>query len=309
MSEQEGGEVHTFGGQWTEDKLQILAKYLEAYTTALSKTRFLIGYIDAFAGARYWTSKQAVARAESKREREHNQISLDLTDDDLGGDDSQRLRKGSAMRALQVSPRFGRYIFIEKNSKRVSDLEKMRQGSEYSADIQVLGGDGNDALLLLCQKDWASRRAVLFLDPYGMTVNWDTIEAVAHTKAIDMWLLFPLGSALNRMLTKSGDIPESWEQKLNAFLGTDKWRDAFYLPAAQGSLFGQAPDERVKISLNKIGEYFVARLKTAFPHVAKPGVLRNSNGAPLFLLCFAAGNEKGGKIALKIAEHLLKHHR
>ena len=40
----------------------------------------------------------------------------------------------------------------------------------------------------LCHKDWSSHRAVLFLDPYGMQVEWTTIEAIARTGAIDLWL-------------------------------------------------------------------------------------------------------------------------
>ena len=33
----------------------------------------------------------------------------------------------------------------------------------------------------------------LFLDPYGMQVEWATIESIAHTQAIDLWLLFSAG--------------------------------------------------------------------------------------------------------------------
>jgi three-Cys-motif partner protein len=303
-------EKHEFGGQWTEDKLQILAKYLAAYTTVLSKTNFVTGYIDAFAGARYWTSKQAVGRAEERAAQAATQISIGVEDDELAAEDPLRLREGSALRALQVSPRFGRYIFIEKQQSRVEDLAKLKdQFPALAKDIDVRNADANAALVALCNRDWSKRRAVLFLDPYGMTVDWSTIEAIAATEAIDMWLLFPLGSALNRMLTKSGTMTEAWEQKLNTFLGTPNWRDAFYRPKSQGSLFADNSEERTKIALAEIGEFFVDRLKTIFPHVATPGVLRNSQGFPLFLLCFAAGNPKGGNIALTIAEHLLKPHR
>lgn len=55
--------------------------------------------------------------------------------------------------------------------------------------------------------------------------------------------------------------------------------------------------------------YFNNRLKSVFPGVAEPGVLRNSSNCPLYLLCFAAGNAKGAPIALKIANHLLKEMR
>lgn len=51
---------------------------------------------------------------------------------------------------------------------------------------------------------WRSfrRRAVVFLDPFGMQVEWRTIERIGQTKAIDLWILFPLGVAVNRFLTK-----------------------------------------------------------------------------------------------------------
>jgi len=48
-------------------------------------------------------------------------------------------------------------------------------------------------------------------------------------------------------------------------------------------------------------------MKGIFAGVAEePGVLRNSANNPLYLLCFAVGNERGKDIALRIAQHLLK---
>jgi hypothetical protein len=49
------------------------------------------------------------------------------------------------------------------------------------------------------------------------------------------------------------------------------------------------------------------RLNTAFAHVApNPLVLSNFKGVPIYLLCFAAGNPKGGPTAVKIAKDILK---
>ena len=50
-----GGRAHCFGGDWTTAKLNVIAGYLQSYTTALkdkpSKEHpFVKGYIDAFAG-------------------------------------------------------------------------------------------------------------------------------------------------------------------------------------------------------------------------------------------------------------------
>ena len=38
------------GGKWTIEKLDILERYLDAYTTALKNQPFKLMYIDAFAG-------------------------------------------------------------------------------------------------------------------------------------------------------------------------------------------------------------------------------------------------------------------
>ncbi|GAI54351.1 unnamed protein product, partial [marine sediment metagenome] len=57
---------------------------------------------------------------------------------------------------------------------------------------------------------WQNNRAVLFLDPYGMQVNWETIKAIANTEAIDLWYLFPFGIGVNRLLQKdAGKMPLS----------------------------------------------------------------------------------------------------
>lgn len=53
---------HQFGGQWTDDKLVILGKYLKAYRTIFSKNQYARRYttlfIDAFAGTGYRAAPQ-----------------------------------------------------------------------------------------------------------------------------------------------------------------------------------------------------------------------------------------------------------
>ncbi len=43
---------------------------------------------------------------------------------------------------------------------------------------------------------------VIFLDPYAMILNWDSLSSIANTKAFDVWYLFPL-SAVNRVLPRN----------------------------------------------------------------------------------------------------------
>jgi three-Cys-motif partner protein len=290
------GKAHEFGGDWTSKKLEVLSGYLAAYTTALKNRPFRKAYIDAFAGTGYRTdrSKAVASGIES------------LTFPDLAEEAPQELLDGSARLALKVDG-FDRYIFIEQRKDRCRELELLKyEFPERGSDIRIRQGDANQEIQELCSKGWTRHRAVLFLDPYGTQVHWETIKAVAATEAIDMWLLFPLGVGVNRMLPRSGDVPRTWKETLDRLLGTDDWYEEFYSVERENTLFG--PEERVvKASTDVIGRYFNDRLKTAFAGVAeKPGVLRNSANCPLYLFCFAAANPKGAPIALDIANHLLK---
>jgi len=52
-SKSKTGWSHRFGGKWTQAKLDVLASYLNAYTTALRNQSFRKLYVDAFAGTGY----------------------------------------------------------------------------------------------------------------------------------------------------------------------------------------------------------------------------------------------------------------
>jgi hypothetical protein len=56
----------------------------------------------------------------------------------------------------------------------------------------------------------------------------------------------------------------------------------------------------------QITKFFVKRLQKIFAAVAAPGFLYNSRGSLLFVLLFAAGNEKGASAGLMIASDLLR---
>ncbi len=284
-----------------QTKLEVLESYLGRYTTALkdkptAERPFRKGYIDAFSGTGYREARSGEATAQSP------------LFPDLAEKEPQDLLDGSARLALKTVPRFDRYIFIERNAKRCSELEALKEEfPDLANDISVHQGDANQEIQDLCSSDWSSHRAVLFLDPYGMQVEWATIEAIAKTEAIDLWLLFPLGIAVNRLLTKSGDIPESWEKRLNLLFGTEDWYDEFYDKQTTTDLFGNEQERVDKVERETIGRYYNNRLKDVFAGVVdEPGVLRNSVNNPLYHLCFAAGNERARKIALRIAKHLLK---
>jgi len=292
--------THRFGGAWTDDKLARVAKYLEAYTTifrANERARFFTTlYIDAFAGT-------------GTRDPARDDRALALIADVEGDPEARAFKAGSAQIALRVSPDFDRYVFIESDGKKATELAAVVEQDPAKRDrVQIIRGDANDSLLrLVHQTDWQTRRAVAFLDPYGMAVEWSTIEALAGTKAIDLWLLFPLGQAVNRLLVRR-EIPSGgFADALTRCFGTDEWRSAFYQPSAQGDLFGAAPGVEKTANFESIAAFFRRRLESVFAAVAPTSLpLFNSRNNPLFLLCFAAANERGAPTAIKIANDILK---
>ena len=210
---------HDFGGDWTTEKLERVRKYLSAYTTIFAKNlpaqKLTPIYVDAFAGTGYRTSPHAADVP-------------GLLLPELADRENEAFLKGSAQIALEVEPPFKRYLFIEQNPEYAAELRTLKTAYPQRApNIQIINADANSYLLQWCKKMAWDERAVFFLDPYGMQVEWALIEAIAQTEAIDLWILFPLGVAVNRLLTKSGPPPSGWSQALTRIFGVDDWQEKF----------------------------------------------------------------------------------
>jgi three-Cys-motif partner protein len=216
---------------------------------------------------------------------------------------------GSARIALETQPPFDHYLFVEQDPECARELEKLKQEyADRGSSVEIQVTDANRYLTQWCRDtDWRRNRAVVFLDPYGMEVEWTLIEAIATTQAIDLWILFPLGVAVNRLLKRSEPPPESWASALTRMFGTDQWLSEFYSQRRQITLFGEDEQHVRQADLTAVGQFFVHRLQTVFAGVAEnPLPLLNSRNLPLYLLCFAAGNPQGAPIAVRIAQNVLR---
>jgi three-Cys-motif partner protein len=288
---------NNFGGRWTQDKLNRLNGYLNAYMSIMkSRTFFRKVYVDAFAG----TGQMELTRKED--------TSGSLTFPELEDQDVVDFYNGSARVALETDPSFDHYLFIEKSARKCEELETLKVVySQQASKIQIENADANQFMLKWIQEtNWKKTRAVVFLDPFGMQVEWTLIEAIADTKAIDLWLLVPL-SGINRVLKNRSHPPEEWSNRLTKFFGTEDWKEEFYENNPQIDLFGNESSPVKSADFNSLKTYLNSRLQKPFVGVAKnPLVLVNSKNFPLFLLCFAVGNTNGKEPALRIAQHLLR---
>ena len=288
--------VHRFGGDWTEEKLIRLRKYLHAYTIIFDRNKqaqyLTTFYVDAFAG----TGSRSTQAKDSGS-------TLALFDEDESSN-IQSFYKGSAQVALDIEPSFDHYLFIDSNPAFVQELEALKVKYPDKANrIDVTQAEANSYLQRWCRRmDWGRNRAVVFLDPYGMAVSWDTVAALGRTRAIDLWVLLPLAQAINRMLPREGLPMTAWGNRLTAFFGTAQWLEAFYRPSAQPGLFDDAAGFEKQANFESIGVFFAERLKTVFPQVAGNSLmLMNSRNVPIFALYFAASDGT----AVKIANHIL----
>ena len=272
-----------YGGRWTKEKLEILEKYLNAYTTALKNTPFKLLYIDAFAGTGY----------------------LELGQDDQ---DARDLIDGSARRAVDIDDKpFDKLIFVEKDPKRYAELKNLRRDSS-NRNIWIENSDANDYLRNL-QQNWQEWRGILFLDPFATQVEWSTVKTIASFHALDTWILFPV-SAISRILPKLKrleDIDAKWGRKLTKVYGDKSWQD-LYRESSQSDMFRPPEHERtpgvgelLTIYKNSLADLFGNRF------LQESRTLKNSRNAPMFEFLFCVGNEKGIGPAKRIAEHILEH--
>jgi three-Cys-motif partner protein len=255
---------HEFGGVSTDLKLSLVAGYLHAFTTALRGKFSELWYIDGFAG----TGERTVRHAAKKG---------DLFDPAT----EERIEhlRGSAQIAIDVTPPFDRLIFMDINKKHCKALRELRL--KYpERQFHVLEGNANEAIQrVLRNRSWTNVRGVMFLDPYGMSVNWETLGSIRATEVIDVWYLFSLSGLFRQAALDLGAMDRSKHAAITRVLGTDEWETAFYRKTERIELFGQIEEERSRVVDVKAMEDFVwSRLSTLFPKVLKPFRLKDDRG-------------------------------
>lgn len=274
-------------GPWAAAKLNALEAYLKFYGTALSKQQFTRVYIDAFAGACITKVRDTGVTGEPSP-------FFDDADDTKA---QEEFIFGSPIRALSLPYGFHRHYFFDLDETRAETLRAVTEGRN---DVTVQVGDCNPLIRNLAPTLKARNiRGVAFLDPYGAHLEWSTLESLAGTGTMEVVINFPLAMAINRLITRSGDVPERWANQLTACFGTDQWREAAY--SRKVDLFGDEVMTKNDDVAARLLDLYVGRLKALFPFVARPHLIRNTRKAPLYYLIWAGPN----KLGLKGADYIL----
>ena len=287
--------AQNFGGPWTERKLKALENYLRAYLKIFTRNQkaqnFIRHYVDAFAGSGYREVQDKATRS----------LNLGI------GEEAIQFMDGSVRKVLSLEDNFHQYWFVEKSQGHAISLQQMISSDfpARSSLCTVRNCDANDFLPDWCEGLHWNDRGVVFLDPYGMDVNWKTIERLAITEKVDLWLLFPSSSVI-RLLPNSGPPEKAWSNRLTKFFGNDQWKSEFYTESKQPDLFDSSPTYERIVNEEAVANYLTKRLREIFAGVIhQPLYLKNSRNSTLFMLTFAAGNQRGASPAVNIARDIV----
>lgn len=254
-------------GDWSVLKLEILRQYSYAYSTILTKHKLYHIYIDGFAGAGHHILKR-----------------------------TKELIPGSPWNALNLEPPFRELHLIDLNKSRTAELRRLSAGLQ---NVFVYDGDANEILLKLFPKVRYEqyRRALCILDPYGLHLDWKVIEAAGKMGTIEIFLNFPVHD-MNRnvLLWNPEEADPDDVSRMNTYWGDESWRSVAY--SNEYHLLKEMEKQPNEV----IVDAFRHRLKRVghFKRVPEPVAMKNSTGAVVYYLFFAAQEPTAEKIAKDI---------
>ncbi len=272
--------MNNFGGNWTEAKMDIVVSYAKAYLVIMNKQDWSKTiYFDGFAGSGIIDSEK-----------------------------SNEIIKGTALRILELEDpfEFDIYYFVELNEVHKNELEKRVNDNYFGKNAHVVKADCNEKILSMSKflKENKNYRTLAFIDPYGMSVDWSSINSLKDL-GVDLWILVPTGIGVSRMLKNNGDISDSWFSKLEKFLGISREEiiNHFYKKQVVNTLFGE---ESITVkeanTVQKIGELYKERLLTIFKFTSDSFVMKNSTNSIMYHFMMATNNPN----ALKIANEVIR---
>lgn len=290
-----------FGGSWTFQKVRIIEEYAKAYLQIMKDHPYWkLMYFDGFAGTGEFQVK--------------GKMSPSVFEDNTIG-----LFEGAArtIASIKEPKPFDMCYFVELEKQKAlllrASIEKIREGGVY-----VVEEDCNQKILDLAGFLTGKRgsggqnyKVLAFIDPFGMNVQWSSVEALRGL-GIDMWILAPTGIGANRLLPRNGQIPDSWASKLESFFGVSKelvYKN-IYQETVETDLFGNTITTltKNKKALVEIRRLYSERLLTVFKYVSNPYEMRNSTNSTMYHLYLASNNTSAVSIANDIVlKYNLKH--
>ena len=293
-----------WGGNWTEQKLDTFESYVRAYLNIMNKYRDKFGwkllYFDGFAGSG--------SRSEDDRKHEAENF-LEIFGEETVDTGELSVYQGAAERVVKLEQTmrgFDYYYFVDMFDKNCTKLKLKLEAYPTKGYKVFRQGDANDMIRQLADamNEDKKLKALVFLDPFGMQIDWTSIVTLA-SKGIDLWVLLATGVIINRLLKRDGTL--MYPETLERFFGIskDEIKKRFYERKVDLDLFTDVCEKYVKISdsIAKIADLFCERISDLFDYVTpKPLVLKNDNNVSIYHFVCASNNQTAVKIAQDIIE-------
>ncbi len=280
-----GNDTQHHGARSTGILAGDVAEYLAFYSRALTKRNCQAGFFDAFTEDAWTAAGNAPAVPDV------------------------------ALRILGAPDPLAYYAFSDlnpRNTQSVSDAVETLRATRFDNNlstpaVKIATQDGNRAIGEACA--WVHRlrirHAVIFLDAFGMQVEWKSLQAMVKAGRLDMWLRIPTWPAIDHMPDSDDAFWESWRSRLDRLFGDPGWSEHLcaQLRARPARSFpaGRAMDH--------VERSVIDRLKSIFPpHAVRPaGVWLARPDQPSSLLVFAcaSANTRAQALALKAADYLV----
>lgn len=164
-----------WGGPWTEQKLDTFEKYVRAYLTIMNNNRdkynWKIIYFDGFAGS----GSRSVDEENNEIQETSNLFGSEVTPEELS------VYQGAAERVVGLekdTKGFDAYYFVETDENSRRSLEAKLSNYQTIGSKHFLEHDANLAVRMLANtlKKHKGLKALVFLDPFGMQIDWESIK-------------------------------------------------------------------------------------------------------------------------------------
>ncbi|HET9015917.1 MAG TPA: three-Cys-motif partner protein TcmP [Thermomicrobiaceae bacterium] len=264
-------------------KLDVLGKDLPVYTTILHRQRSNhdgwpshLHYVDAFAGlGRYPSDADVRAYVE-----------------------------GSPLRALACDPPFETFWFIERNTGRLQKLEDLVRREYPDRDVRFLRGDANEMIQSRVIPGIGVREhAFFFLDPYGLHIDFETIDRLADVPCDVLINLSTMG--ITRLMDRRS-APTGWRRDtLQRVLGSEALTALESRYTRRPTIFGEVDEVRGPITANEVAQAYVDAVSRRFAHASDSLIMRNPRGVPIYGLILVSQN----RTAVRVGNDIIKRFR
>ena len=279
--------AYSQGEVWRQKQLEAFSNYLEAYLEISGERPWWKTiYFDGFSGS----------GAPNVSRTPHGYHPLA----------EESWYKGVAERVLRLDKSFDYYYFVHNHESILALQAKVSNMAE--AEGKTLLFRQNECSHELKNLSSAMQRddyaALLFLDPFGMHIEWDAIAALKGTRS-DLWICMPTDVIVNQLLSETGKLEDL--EPLESFFGMSEKeiREEMQRNEKQMTLF--AEDDlpgSVTTSLHHIASLYTSRLHTIWKHVTEtPITLSNSHNQPVYHFLFASNNPASATLAPAITQN------